>query len=44
MVKPNLIRRLTMDNRVRLTFGSDSELVAYMEAHHREEGFLILAL
>jgi Flp pilus assembly CpaF family ATPase len=37
MVKQDPPRRVTMDDLVRLTFGSSPDMVAYMEAHHRED-------
>lgn len=44
MVKPNPNMRLTMDDLVKLTFGSNPKLVAYMEAHGKEKGLTPLAV
>jgi hypothetical protein len=44
MVKPDPFMRLTMDDLVKLTFGSNLELVAYIEGRGREDGIMPLAV
>jgi hypothetical protein len=37
-------RRISMDDLARPIFVANPKMVAYMQAHHQEEGFSFLAL